>query len=120
MSAARLASLIRERQPCVVLTGAGISTESGIPDFRSPAGIWAEVDPFEVASIDAFRRDPERVWDFYRKRIHTLLAAEPNSVHVTLAASHVAPDAGAHRLGLVKSSAPDTTTPGPLAETTIG
>jgi len=86
VSAARLASLIRERQPCVVLTGAGISTESGIPDFRSPAGIWAEVDPFEVASIDAFRRDPERVWDFYRKRIHTLLAAEPNSAHVTLAA----------------------------------
>ena len=60
MSAARLAALIRERQPCVALTGAGISTESGIPDFRSPTGIWADVDPFEVASIQAFRRDPER------------------------------------------------------------
>jgi NAD-dependent deacetylase len=85
MPAARLASLIRERQPCVVLTGAGVSTESGIPDFRSPTGIWAEVDPFEVASIDAFRRDPERVWDFYRKRIHLLLDAEPNCAHVALA-----------------------------------
>jgi NAD-dependent deacetylase len=83
--AARLASLIRERQPCVVLTGAGVSTESGIPDFRSSTGIWAEVDPFEVASIDAFRRDPERVWDFYRKRIHVLLDAEPNAAHVALA-----------------------------------
>lgn len=85
MSAAALAELIRERQPCVVLTGAGISTESGIPDFRSPTGIWAEVDPFEVATIDAFRRDPERVWGFYRTRIHSLLEAEPNPGHRALA-----------------------------------
>jgi NAD-dependent deacetylase len=80
-----LATLIRERQPCVALTGAGVSTESGIPDFRSPTGIWAEVDPFEVAAIDAFRRDPQRVWDFYRLRIHTLLEAEPNRAHLALA-----------------------------------
>ncbi len=85
MPAARLAALVRERQPCVVLTGAGISTESGIPDFRSPTGIWAEVDPFEVASIDAFRRDPERVWDFYRRRIGLLLEAEPNAGHRAIA-----------------------------------
>ena len=85
MSAARLAALIRERQPCVVLTGAGISTESGIPDFRSPTGIWADVDPFEVASVDAFRRDPERVWGFYRKRLSLLLDAEPNPGHRALA-----------------------------------
>jgi NAD-dependent deacetylase len=86
VSAAALAALIRERQPCVVLTGAGISTESGIPDFRSPTGIWADVDPFEVASIEAFRRDPERVWDFYRARIEMLLEAEPNRAHLALAA----------------------------------
>ena len=85
MSAARLAVLVEERQPCVVLTGAGISTESGIPDFRSPTGIWAEVDPFEVASIDAFRRDPERVWAFYRERIHLLREAEPNAGHRAIA-----------------------------------
>ncbi|HKX47196.1 MAG TPA: NAD-dependent deacylase [Gaiellaceae bacterium] len=85
MSAAALAELIRERQPCVVLTGAGVSTESGIPDFRSETGIWAEVDPFEVASIQAFRRDPERVWTFYRERIHLLLHAQPNAAHEAIA-----------------------------------
>lgn len=85
MFTGELAALILERQPCVVLTGAGISTESGIPDFRSPTGIWAEVDPLEVASLRAFRRDPERVWDFYRTRIHMLLEAEPNAGHVVLA-----------------------------------
>jgi len=84
-TAAALAALIRERQPCVVLTGAGVSTESGIPDFRSDTGIWAEVDPFEVASIEAFRRDPEKVWGFYRGRIRTLLDADPNAAHQALA-----------------------------------
>jgi NAD-dependent deacetylase len=83
--AAALAALIRERQPCVVLTGAGVSTESGIPDFRSPTGIWATVDPFEVASIQAFRRDPARVWGFYRERIDLLRYAEPNAAHYALA-----------------------------------
>ena len=85
MSAAALAALIRERQPCVVLTGAGVSTESGIPDFRSPTGIWADVDPFEVASIQAFQRDPARVWSFYRQRIDLLRGAEPNAAHYALA-----------------------------------
>ena len=58
----RLARLIAERQPCVVLTGAGVSTESGIPDFRSREGLWARYDPMEYATIDAFRRDPVKVW----------------------------------------------------------
>jgi NAD-dependent deacetylase len=85
VSAADLAALILERQPCVVLTGAGVSTESGIPDFRSPTGIWAEVDPFEVASLRAFRDDPARVWSFYRERVHALQEAEPNAAHYALA-----------------------------------
>jgi NAD-dependent deacetylase len=80
-----LAGLVRERQPCVVLTGAGISTESGIPDFRSPTGIWADYDPMEYATIDAFRRDPVKVWEFYALRFEVLTRAEPNAGHVALA-----------------------------------
>jgi NAD-dependent deacetylase len=81
----RLAELIRTRQPCVVLTGAGISTESGIPDFRSPTGIWAQYDPMEYATIGAFRRDPEKVWEFYLLRLGVLADAEPNPGHLALA-----------------------------------
>jgi NAD-dependent deacetylase len=80
-----LAELIRTRQPCVVLTGAGISTESGIPDFRSPTGIWEHYDPMEYATIDAFRRDPEKVWEFYALRLEVLAQAEPNEGHRALA-----------------------------------
>ena len=82
---ARLAALIREQQPCVALTGAGVSTESGIPDFRSPTGLWADFDPFEYGSIDAFRADPERVWRFYAPRFAVLTGAEPNAAHRALA-----------------------------------
>jgi NAD-dependent deacetylase len=85
VSVADLAALVRQRGPCVVLTGAGVSTESGIPDFRSATGIWAEVDPLEVASMRAFRNDPVRVWGFYRERIHSLLDAQPNAAHRALA-----------------------------------
>jgi NAD-dependent deacetylase len=85
MSIERLAELLERRRPCVVLTGAGISTESGIPDFRSAEGIWAQYDPAEIASIDAFRRDPVRVWEFYALRVDALAGPEPNDGHRALA-----------------------------------
>jgi NAD-dependent deacetylase len=81
----RLAGLIREHQPCVALTGAGVSTESGIPDFRSPTGMWAQFDPLEYATLGAFQRDPEKVWRFYAPRFSMLTDAEPNRAHLMLA-----------------------------------
>ena len=80
-----LAALLRDRQPCVVLTGAGVSTESGIPDFRSPQGLWARFDPLEYGSISAFRADPAKVWAFYAPRFAALTEAEPNAAHHALA-----------------------------------
>jgi NAD-dependent deacetylase len=82
----RLASLLREADSVVALTGAGISVPSGIPDFRSPGtGLWENVDPMQVAHIDAWRRDPERFWQFYGQRFHLLDGKLPNGAHLALA-----------------------------------
>jgi NAD-dependent deacetylase len=86
MSAEGLAELIRESGPAVVLTGAGISVPSGIPDFRTPmTGLWANVDPMEVAHIDVWRRDPERFWSFYGQRFAILDGKQPNGAHRAVA-----------------------------------
>ncbi len=83
---ARLAELIRAARSVVALTGAGISVPSGIPDFRSPGtGLWANLDPMEVAHIDVFRRDPVRFWEFYGHRFQTLEHTRPNDAHTALA-----------------------------------
>ncbi|HEY5143663.1 MAG TPA: NAD-dependent deacylase [Solirubrobacteraceae bacterium] len=80
-----LARLIRGARSVVALTGAGISVPSGIPDFRTPGtGLWANVDPMEVAHIDAWRADPERFWRFYGERFQTLEDKEPNGAHEAL------------------------------------
>ncbi len=73
--------------PVVVLTGAGISAESGIPTFRDPDGIWARVRLEDVATPEAFARDPERVHAFYNARRRALLdpAVRPNPAHAALA-----------------------------------
>jgi NAD-dependent deacetylase len=81
----RLAALIRDARSVVALTGAGISVPSGIPDFRSPgSGLWENVNPMEVAHIDAWRADPERFWHFYGNRFQTLEGKEPNGAHHAL------------------------------------
>ena len=84
-AATRLAALIQQADSVVALTGAGISVPSGIPDFRSPTGLWSKVNPMEVAHIDVFRRDPERFWSFYGNRFETLEEKQPNRAHEILA-----------------------------------
>ena len=83
--AGALAELVRTRRPVVALTGAGASTASGIPDFRSPTGWWARFDPQVYSSIDTFRRDPAKVWEFHGPRMRALAEARPNPVHEVLA-----------------------------------
>jgi NAD-dependent deacetylase len=84
--AERLAELLRDSECAVVLTGAGVSVPSGIPDFRSPGtGLWENVDPMEVAHIEAWRRDPDRFWQFYGDRFVSLFDKQPNGAHLALA-----------------------------------
>jgi NAD-dependent deacetylase len=84
--AVRLAELLRGAERAVVLTGAGISVPSGIPDFRTPGkGLWEHVDPMEVAHIDAWRGDPDRFWSFYSQRFASLVDRRPNPAHDAVA-----------------------------------
>jgi NAD-dependent deacetylase len=68
-----------------VLTGAGVSAESGLGTFRDKGGIWARFDPMQLATPEAFARDPDRVHAFYNLRRRNLMAAAPNAAHVALA-----------------------------------
>jgi NAD-dependent deacetylase len=82
----RVAELLAGSSSAVVLTGAGVSVPSGIPDFRTPGtGLWEKVDPMEVAHIDVFRRDPDRFWQFYGNRFATLDDKQPNAAHQAIA-----------------------------------
>lgn len=81
-----LAELLRENRGAVVLTGAGISTESGIPDFRSPGtGLWSRIDPMEYLSVDALYGRPETFWKYFAEVFGPTLAAQPNAGHLALA-----------------------------------
>ncbi len=83
---AQTVALLREARHAVALSGAGISTPSGIPDFRSPGtGLWEQADPMDVASIHAFRRNPEAFYAWIRPLVNPFLAARPNPAHNALA-----------------------------------
>ncbi len=82
---AQAADLLRSAQHAVVFTGAGISTPSGIPDFRSAnTGLWERFDPMEVASLEVFRSRPQRFYDWLRPLLQGIWAAEPNPAHRAL------------------------------------
>jgi NAD-dependent deacetylase len=82
----QLADWLDRARHAVALTGAGVSTESGIPDFRSPqCGLWSMVDPLKVASIDGFLNDPVGFYEFWKWRFSKLREAQPNITHSVLA-----------------------------------
>lgn len=83
--AAALAEMLSSSEKAIALTGAGISTESGIPDFRSAGGTWEKHDPMEVSSMSVFMEDPARFWDFHRPRIDMLSDVDPNTGHEAIA-----------------------------------
>lgn len=69
----------------LVITGAGVSAESGIPTFRGKNGYWRNFDPAKLATPEAFARDPELVWEWYRERRQRIRNAEPNAGHIAIA-----------------------------------
>lgn len=80
------AIILKQSRYATALTGAGISTPSGIPDFRSEGkGLWRSVDPFQVATIHAFRQHPEAFFEWVRPLARLVLDAEPNPAHFALA-----------------------------------
>ena len=68
-----------------VITGAGVSAESGIPTFRGKDGYWRNLDPAKLATLEAFARDPELVWEWYRERRQRIRNAQPNAAHAAIA-----------------------------------
>ena len=80
------AELFRKAKRVAVLTGAGISSPSGIPDFRSEgSGLWSRDEPMEVASLTAFRISPERFFNWFRPLAVQIYNAKPNAAHIALA-----------------------------------
>jgi len=78
----KAADIIIASNRTIALTGAGVSVESGIPDFRSSQGLWAKFDPSEYATISAFRSNPEKIWTMLREMDELVSKAKPNKAHI--------------------------------------
>ncbi|MFW9956980.1 MAG: NAD-dependent protein deacylase [Candidatus Odinarchaeota archaeon] len=81
----RARDLISKAKKISALTGAGISVDSGIPDFRSEGGLWKRFDPHEYATLDSFMSNPTKFWTMGRELAETIIKAEPNAAHLALA-----------------------------------
>jgi NAD-dependent protein deacetylase/lipoamidase len=88
MSAAAIEAaraLLKQAASCVVLTGAGVSAESGVPTFRdAQTGVWSRFDPMQLASREGFEADPSFVWRWYASRRERVAAVQPNAGHIAL------------------------------------
>ena len=81
-----VADALRQAEHVCVLTGAGVSAESGVPTFReAQSGLWEQYDPADLATPEAFLRDPELVWRWYRWRRELVAKAKPNPGHIAIA-----------------------------------
>lgn len=76
---------LREARSIAIVTGAGVSAASGVPTFRGPGGLWREYRPEDLATPDAFRRDPLLVWQWYDWRRSLIARCEPNAAHDVIA-----------------------------------
>ena len=81
----QLLTKLRTAESVVAFSGAGISSESGVPTFRGTDGIWSKFKPEELANFDAFMRNPELVWEWYRHRREIISRVQPNPAHYALA-----------------------------------
>src|SRR5512147_722894 len=77
--------IVMRAKKTVAFTGAGISVESGIPDFRGPSGLWEKFDPMEYATIEAFQANPKKVWIMLKEMALLLERSRPNPAHRALA-----------------------------------
>ena len=82
-----LRRLLRTASKVVFFTGAGISAESGVPTFRGDDGLWKKFRPEELANVDAFLRNPDLVWEWYRHRRELMGSVQPNPGHAAIAAA---------------------------------
>ena len=86
MSISAIAKRLQAAKHVVVFTGAGVSTESGIPTFRDAlTGLWERFDPAQLATAEAFREDPNLCWGWYEWRRRKVLQAQPNEAHLAIA-----------------------------------
>ncbi len=90
MSVEQAREWLRGATAVAALTGAGISAESGVPTFRGPGGLWKEHKPEELATPEAFARDPRLVWEWYNWRRETIARARPNPAHAALVRLEIA------------------------------